>query len=79
MLKRTLYFGNPAYLNTLNKQLIIQLPVKKENKSIPISDVAVVILDNSQITITQPLINQLLENNVALVVCDQTHHPPSLL
>ena len=26
MIKRTLYFGNPAYLSLTNKQLVIRLP-----------------------------------------------------
>ena len=26
MIKRTLYFGNPAYLSLANKQLMIRLP-----------------------------------------------------
>jgi|GEM_PF-6980710 len=26
MIKRTLYFGNPAYLSLKNEQLVIQLP-----------------------------------------------------
>ena len=35
MIKRTLYFGNPAYLSLKNEQLIIKLPEVEKNKSLP--------------------------------------------
>ena len=64
MIKKTLYFGNPAYLSLKDKQLIIKLPeVEKSNltddfkmnsvRSIPIEDIGIIILDHQQITITQ--------------------------
>jgi CRISPR-associated protein Cas1 len=27
MIKRTLYFGNPAYLSTTNEQLVVEFPI----------------------------------------------------
>lgn len=33
MIKRTLYFGNPAYLNTKNEQLVISVQGKDEKQS----------------------------------------------
>lgn len=79
MIKRTLYFGNPAYLKTNNEQLIIQMPDTGEMKNTPIEDIGFLILDNQQITITQAVIAKLLENNVALITCDKTHHPTGLM
>ena len=38
-----------------------------------------VILDDTHVTITQYLIDGLLENNVALITCDKTHHPTGLM
>lgn len=90
MIKRTLYFGNPAYLNLENKQLIVKLPqVEKNNElpenfkkaqaaSIPIEDIGVVILDDKQVTITQALIGSLLDNNVAIIGCAENHMPSGL-
>jgi len=77
MIKRTLYFGNPAYLKTANEQLVVE---RKEEKpvTIPIEDVGLVILDHQQITITQALMAKLLAQNVALITCNQTHHPVGL-
>lgn len=79
MIKRTLYFGNPAYLKTKDRQMVIELGDTGEIKQAPIEDIGIMILDHQQITITQALIAHLLENNVALITCDNTHHPVGLL
>ncbi|MFN0083728.1 MAG: type II CRISPR-associated endonuclease Cas1 [Ferruginibacter sp.] len=79
MIKRTLYFGNPAYLKTKNDQLVFESTDDGETKTLPIEDIGVLIIDHQQITITQALIAKLLENNVALITCDGRHHPTGLL
>ncbi len=79
MIKRTLYFGNPAYLKTKNEQLVFEGADSEEQKTIPIEDIGVLILDHQQITITQALIAKLLENNVAFITCDARHHPTGLM
>ena len=69
MIKRTLYFGNPAYLSVKLCQLEIRLPEVEKNstlpesfkasavKHVPIEDIGVVVLDNKQVTITQGAFN----------------------
>ncbi|MFD1629484.1 type II CRISPR-associated endonuclease Cas1 [Pseudopedobacter beijingensis] len=85
MIKRTLYFSNPAYLSLKDKQLNIDLPHLKvlgkqeSKKSVPIEDVGVIILDNQQITITHGCIAALLENNAAIITCNHTHHPTGMI
>ncbi|HMP98862.1 MAG TPA: CRISPR-associated endonuclease Cas1, partial [Cyclobacteriaceae bacterium] len=91
MIKRTLYFGNPAYLSTRDEQLIVRLPEVEHNKtlpdrfkkeaqaSIPIEDIGLVILDHQQLVITHALMAKLLANNAALITCNHTHHPTGLL
>lgn len=85
MIKRTLYFGNPAYLSKRNDQLVIHLPNAQGlddasgMNTIPIEDIGIVMIDHQQITITHALISALIENNVALIHCDDTHHPSGLL
>ncbi len=90
MIKRTLYFGNPAYLSQSNGQLLLRLPVaesdgkitdkpKKEiERSFPIEDLGIVILDDNRITITQGALERLMENNVAVITCDKYHLPAGL-
>lgn len=84
MIKRTLYFGNPAYLSLKNSQLVIHLPdahgiddLTKAN-TIPVEDIGVVILDHQQITITHGLMEALLNNNAAMITCDSTRMPIGL-
>ncbi len=82
MIKRTLYFGNPAYLKTTNKQMVVVMGeegVSTSEKTIPIEDIGIIILDHQQITITQALMAGLLANNTAIITCDGTHHPTGLM
>lgn len=76
MIKRTIYISNPCYLSFSIGQLELQF--KEYNtlvKKIPIEDIGLLILDHSQVTITQVLLAGLLEHNVAIITCDATHHP----
>ena len=79
MIKRTLYFGNPAYLSLKYKQILVSFPEEKEPRKAPIEDTGIVILDHARITITQPLISSLLDNNIALVTCNGKHMPQGML
>ncbi|MDR0941617.1 MAG: type II CRISPR-associated endonuclease Cas1 [Bacteroidales bacterium] len=91
MIKKTLYFGNPAYLSLRSEQIVIKLPEVEKNdtvseafkrnneKTLPIEDVGVVVLDHKQITITHGLIEKLLGNNVAIITCDSRRMPVGLL
>ena len=75
MVKRTLYFGNPAYLKTANDQMVFEMQDTGETKSVPIEDLGLIILDHQQITITQSLLAKLLANNTGVITCNNTHHP----
>jgi CRISPR-associated protein Cas1 len=80
MIKRTLYFGNPAYLHKKDQQLKIAEPeTRTEKATIPLEDIAVVLLDHPQITITHALMTDLIERNVALISCDAMHLPTGLM
>lgn len=80
MIKRSLFFGNPAYLSTKNEQLIITYPDKEqETKTVAIEDIGVIVIENQQITITNGLLEKLTQNNVALINCDSQHMPIGLL
>lgn len=91
MIKKTLCFSNPIYLSLRNAQLVLHLPdvesndtlpvaMKKEaERTIPIEDIGVVILDHRRITITLGVLEALLENNCAVITCDQKSMPVGLL
>ncbi|MCX8143260.1 MAG: type II CRISPR-associated endonuclease Cas1 [Bacteroidia bacterium] len=80
MIKRILYFGNPAHLRTEHKQL--KITIKKEppeEKSIPIEDLGVVVIDHPQITITSSAISMMMNHNVALIACNEAYMPHALM
>jgi CRISPR-associated protein Cas1 len=79
VIKRTLYFGNPAYLSRTKDQLVVNYPDNDLEKTMPIEDIGVVVLDHYQLTISQPLISSLLSNNVALITCNERHLPQGLM
>ena len=91
MIKKTLYFGNPAYLSLRNAQLIIRLPEVVDNNTLPeyfkqvsevskpIEDIGVIVLDHKQITITSGVLEAFLENNCAVLTCDSKSMPVGLL
>jgi len=55
--------------------MVVVYPDTGEEKTASVEDIGIVILDNSQITLTQPLLNALLENNAAVLTCDSKHMP----
>lgn len=79
MIKRTLFFGNPAYLSTKNEQLVISFPDDKPDKATPIEDLGMIVLENQQITITNGLLAKLTEKKIAVVTCNAQHMPDGLL
>lgn len=89
MIKKTLYFGNPAYLSLKDRQMVIKLPnvycensLQKSEENVvtkPIEDIGVVVLDNNQITITHGLMVALLDNQVAVITCDNCGMPIGLM
>lgn len=80
MIKRTLFFGNPAYLSTQNEQLVVNFPEEnKKEATLPIEDLGYVVLEHPQITLTHGLLTKLLQNKTAVITCDQQHLPNGLL
>ena len=78
MIKRTLYFGNAAYLSLKDNQLVVKKP-NEDVRTAAIEDIGFIILDSPQVTITNALIGALLENNCAIINCGKTHLPEGLL
>lgn len=79
MIKRTLFFGNPAYLSTKNEQLLVSFPDDQPDRTVPIEDVGMIVLENQQITITNGLLAKLTDLKVAVVTCNTQHLPDGIL
>ncbi len=78
MIKRTLLFTTPAYLSTRYEQLVVK-PKEGDEVTVPIEDIGVLVLENTEITLSQSALSKLLAYNVAVVVCDAQHLPSGLL
>ncbi len=80
MIKRTLFFSNPAYLSTKNEQLVVNFPDEETSaKHLPIEDLGYVVLEHPQITLTNGLMMKLVQNKTAVITCDKQHLPCSIL
>ena len=81
MIKRVITIINPAYLSLKNSQMIVRVtkPEGEETTaSVPIEDMGVLVMEHLQITITQALMAALIENNVAIITCNEQHMPVGL-
>lgn len=80
MIKKTLYFENPAYLHLAHAQCVIRLKSSTEEtiKTIPVEDIGLIILDHPQISISQALCQKLIANNSAIVWCNEQHLPSGI-
>lgn len=81
MIKKTIYFGNPAYLSLRNGQLLLSNPDTHREilRSVPVEELGFVVLDNQQITITQGLLEALTANKCAILNCGRNHIPSALM
>lgn len=84
MIKRTFRFNNPCYLSLENEQMVVSYNRIKGQEELPdrkaaIEDIGIIILEHKQITLTHALMGKLIENNAALITCNETHHPTGLL
>ena len=79
MIKQTLFFSTPVYLSLKNCQLVISWKDSDDKVTRPIEDIGCVVLENQMINITMPLLNDLVKNNVAVIICDNRQMPTSML
>jgi CRISPR/Cas system-associated endonuclease Cas1 len=72
MIKRTLYFGNPAYLKTINEQLVFESVEDGELKALPIEDISVLIMNGCKICVRphKHVLHVHITQNVSLILRD---------
>lgn len=74
---KTVFIRDSEKLRLYLDNLIVE--TKDGDISFLISDLKYLIIDNNKATLSVRLINKLTENNVALVLCDLSHHPSTQL
>lgn len=80
MLKRTLFFSTPFSLGLRNGQMIARTKeAPDQERSIPIEDIGVVVLEHPQNSVTLPLLNALTDHNAAVILCSDNRMPHAML
>lgn len=79
MIKQTLMFKSPASLSLKDKQIVISIKETEQIVTRPIEDVGFVVIENPMVKISVPLLNELIDNNVSVIFCDQKQMPKSML
>jgi len=73
MLKKSILLENKASISTKNLQLVIKSEIRES--TIPIEDIGFLVIDNSEIYLSIPAMNLLIENNTSVIVCNTNHLP----
>ena len=84
MVKRTICIENACHLKCKNEQLVVSYTHIKEmgeipDKTVPIEDIGMVVLEHEQITISHYLMDKLVANNAAVIICNEKKHPTGMM
>lgn len=78
MQKRILSIERPFHLSVRNAQLVLRDKESEEEHQRPLADLGVLVLENPRTTFTNAMLQEALEHNVAVVICDAQHLPSGL-
>ena len=79
MIKQTLMFTSPVSLSLKDQHMVITFKDNKDTVTRPIEDIGFVVIENAQVNISIPLLNELADNNVSVVFCDKKMMPKTML
>ena len=79
MIKQTLMFTSPVSLSLKDQQIVITFKDNKDTVTRPIEDIGFVVIENPQVSISVPLLNELADNNVSVIFCDKKQMPRTML
>lgn len=80
MVKRALFFSTPYSLSLRDNQMIIRTKEAPDmQRTVPVEDIGVVVLEDRQTSVTLPLLNALSDNNAAVIFCGDDRMPNAML
>jgi CRISPR-associated protein Cas1 len=81
MIKRTIAITTPCHLSLRQEQMLVRSKLIEGDagKTVPVEDMGVLLMEHAQVTVTQGLLAKLMEHNVAVVNCNEQHHPAGML
>lgn len=79
MIKRTIEISTAGtYVKARDEQLFIMMNDQTLGK-VPLEDIGILIIDNPQVSCSQSALNGVCSYGGAVLLCDRSHHPSSLL
>ncbi|MFV0321952.1 MAG: type II CRISPR-associated endonuclease Cas1 [Alphaproteobacteria bacterium] len=75
---RIIMITQPTRLSLKDNGLHIRQYQTEDEYSVPLEDIAVIIQEDLQSTITAQALNAISQQNIALVGCDASHHPSGI-
>ena len=80
MIKRTIFISRDSYIYTDKKQMHIDFKDEAGGEvSVPIEDIGVLVLESYRLTLSLNVISRLIDNNVAIITCNQKKIPQGLM
>ena len=84
MIKKSICIETPCHLKYSNDQLVVSYSHVKgyeqiPEKTVPIEDIGIIVLEHQQITLTHYLLDKLVANNTAVITCNEKKHPTGML
>ena len=73
---RNIYISKSARLSLAQNCLVIR---QKDEVSVPLEDIAAIIIESQEVLITSALLNKLAEEAICLFVCDGSHLPSGIM
>ncbi len=83
MIKKTIYIGHEARLCLKHGQLLIEKQsasgVGLTQNTVPVEDIGILIIDHFQVSVSHGIMEALIENNAAMLTCNEKHMPHGLV
>ncbi len=81
MIKRTIAITTPCHLSLRQEQMLVRSKLIEGDagRTVPVEDMGLLLMEHAQVTVTQGLLAKLMEHNVAVVNCNEQHHPIGML
>jgi CRISP-associated protein Cas1 len=82
MIKRTIVIEKPARLSFAIDQLVVKSDMadgSSQERTVPIEDLAVLVIECPQVTLTNALLAELVSRQVAVITCNNRHMPVGLM
>lgn len=81
MIKRTIAITTPCHLSLRQEQMLVRSKLIEGDagKTVPVEDMGLLLMEHQQVTVTQGLLAKMMAHNVAVVNCNEQHHPIGML